>query len=114
MSRLSQFCADIAVAFRRLIRPEPQRASRPCHCQPGHKRTLIVAHNFPQAREHARVNGLTDWVCVRSWEQLVGYHPDRIHLVKLEGWERGAENGDFWRQLGRLERELAAHVWTHE
>lgn len=111
-SRLRQFAADLATAFRRLVAPKPTRAPRPSVCcggqGPGHKRTLIVAHNFPQAREYARVNGLKDWVYVASWEQLVGYTAERIRLVKLEGWENGwaRKDGGIMPYLERLEEDI--------
>ena len=106
-SRLRQFKSDIAAAFSRLFTRVPEVPQRTHHYPCGHKTALILAHNFPQAREHARRNAMKDWVYVVSWEQLVGYRAERVQIVRLDGWDRVDRNSRFYDYLGRLEREIA-------
>ena len=90
---------QIGRAFRHLIKGPPVRAPRP---RPHHAPTIIVAHNFPQAREYARLKGLGgDWVYATIPEKLYGYH--HVNLVLLDGWSINKDSA-FIRAVEQLKR----------
>lgn len=95
------------------MQPEAHPLPRPhvCTATVGHKRTLVLAHNFAQAREWARIHGVKDWVCPREADDLAGYRAANVTLVKLDGWMDSKQwgrgwNGSFINRLRMLEREL--------
>lgn len=99
-SRLLQFCADIAAAFRRLFSPKSVRAPRPI-LKPEQK-TLILAWSAEEAQDYAHLNRLTNWAAPREAEHLYGYRDVRI--VRLPGWMHKLGRDDrFMQALQRLE-----------
>lgn len=99
-SRLARFRADLAAAFRRLFARAPRQ--QPAPRSHPHTHTIILAYNFAQAREHARVKGLGhDWVYASVPEHLYGY--DRVNLIFLPSWSVN-KNWAFCDAVERLKR----------
>jgi hypothetical protein len=97
--RFTRFRQEIATAFRHLFQRGPVRETS---ARPRHVPTVIVAYNFPQAREHAQRKGFhADWRYAANADHLRGYH--HCNLVLLEGWERN-KDGDFQRAVEQLQR----------
>lgn len=71
---------------------------------PLHRRTVIVALNFPQAREYASHHKLRcpDWIYASEEHHLRGYHD--VTVVKLPEWEHGKSRG-FRELVRRLEEK---------
>ncbi len=88
--------------------PKAKRCARPV-VHPEHRKVVIVAHSYAQAREYARVMVANDrdWRYANQMEHLYGYRD--IDLILLPGWE--ADKGwEFVTAVRRLERENTKHV----